>query len=489
MGKAAIKQAGKSKPANSAKPASTRARKHSEPVKDSQPISDYQAFIHSKAQFGSEFGFEPLWMPDFLKDFQVFLNDWSIRKGRAAILADCGMGKSPMALVWGENVVRHTNKPVLLATPLAVTGQMQREAEKFGVDATISRDGKFSSKRIVITNYERLHYFDPSDFGGMVCDEAGILKNFDGATRSSIVEFMRTLSYRLLCSATAAPNDYDELGNCSEALGYLGYQDMLSMFFKQQTSKDHLGWGRTKYLLKPHATDSFWRWVCSFSRTIRKPSDYGFDDREFVLPPLNVTQHVIKTEIPRDGMLFSLPAMSLEEQREERRITLKDRCELVAELLQDVDCAVAWCTLNDEGDLLEQVIQGAVQVSGADSDDEKEEKLTAFSNGQIKKLVTKSVLAGWGLNWQHCCETTVFPSHSFEQFYQLSRRFWRFGQKRPVNVRIVTTQGEQTVVENLNRKAQQADEMFNSILRNTTNALHVDRATYGTTAAQLPDWL
>lgn len=452
-------------------------------------VANYQQFLYRKTQFGADTGFEPTWMPDFLHDFQQFLVTWAIRKGRGALIEDCGLGKTPQLLVWAQNVIEHTNMPVLVLAPLGVLSQVTREAEKFEVEAAISRDGKFDGKRVVVTNYERLHYFNPDDFGGCVCDEASILKNFDGSLKAAITEFMRTIKYRLLTTATAAPNDYDELGTLSECLGYLGYQDMLSTFFKQQTSKDHLGWGRTKYKLRGHATESFWRWVCSWSRPIRKPSDYGYDDGKFILPPLNVLQKVVQTEKARDGFLFSTPAMTLEEQREERRLTLRDRCELVGELLSPIDCAVAWCSLNDEGDLLEKLIDGAVQVSGSDSDDSKEEKLTAFSLGQIKKLVTKPEIAGFGFNWQHCQNTTTFPSHSFERYYQLIRRFWRFGQTKPVNATIVTTQGEITVLENLNRKAAQADEMFTSILRNVTQALHIDRVAYGTKTEELPTWL
>jgi hypothetical protein len=448
----------------------------------------YQEFLERKTQLPSGGGFEPVWMPDFLFDFQQHLVEWAIRKGRAAIFADCGLGKTPMQLVWAENVVRKTNKPVLILTPLAVAGQTIREAEKFGIKATRSQDGTHSGG-IIITNYERLSHFTSADFAGCVCDESSILKNFNGRTKAAITEFCRTLPYRLLCTATAAPNDFDELGTSSEALGYLGYQDMLSRFFKQETKKDHLGWGRTKYRFRGHAERPFWRWVCSWARVCRRPSDMGFPDDDFVLPPLHEHEYITKTSVLREGMLLPLPAVTMQEEREERRLTLSDRCEAAARLVQGDRPAVVWCHLNPEGDLLEKLIPDAVQVSGALPEDEKEKRLVAFQDGSIRVLVTKPKIGCFGLNWQHCNTIVTFPSHSWEQYYQAVRRCWRFGQTRPVDVHIVSTEGEHRVLGNLQRKSRQADQMFEALTQHANDALHLTRQNGFNKQEVLPQWL
>ncbi len=454
-------------------------------------MQTYQDFLARKSQLGSNAGFAPVWMPDFLVDFQGSLTDWTIRKGRAALWADCGLGKTPMQLVVAENWVRKTNKRVLIATPLAVSAQTIREGEKFGIECHRSHEGKFpSSAKIIVTNYDRLHYFNASDFTGMVCDESGVIKHFEAKRTAEITEFMRTLPYRLLCTATAAPNDYVELGTSAESLGEMGFRDMITKFFKQQTSKDHLGWGRTKYLLKGHAEHDFWRWVCSWARAVRKPSDLGFEDGRFILPELKTTEHVIAARTKRADMLFDMPAVTLEEQREERRRTMPERCEKVAELVNDTGKpALCWCHLNPEGDLLEKLIPDAVQVSGSDSDEKKEEAFLAFSSGQIRVLVTKPVIAGWGLNWQHCAHETFFPSHSFEQYYQGVRRCWRFGQENPVNVDLVTSEGERGVLDNLKNKADAADAMFAKLVSLMNDHLAIKRGVPFTGQSEAPSWL
>jgi hypothetical protein len=449
---------------------------------------EYREFLLKKADYGSDRGFDPVVMPDSLYDFQKWLVTWAVKKGRCAIFADCGLGKTLMQLAWSQNIVEFTNKPVLILTPLAVGHQTIKEACKFGFNASRSKCGAVNGAEITVTNYERLTLFDPAMFSGVVCDESSILKNFDGKRKSQITEFMRTVPYRLLCTATAAPNDWDELGTSSEALGYLGYQDMLSMFFRQQTNKDHLGWGRTKFVLRSHAHESFWRWVCSWCRPIRKPSDYGFDDSLFTLPGMSIDQHLIEQNIPRKGMLFATPAVTLQEQREERRNTIEARCARVAELVEGHDRSVMWCDLNDEGDCLEH-IDGAVQVSGKDCDEEKEEKLVAFQDGVIKRLVTKPKIAGFGMNWQHCAHMTSFPSHSFEQHYQCVRRLLRFGQKREVKVDIVTSPGEASVLSNLQRKSSQADVMFDSLLRHVHHALQISPDITFDNKIEVPSWM
>jgi hypothetical protein len=452
-------------------------------------VSDYQAFLDNKSQGGEDSGFAPIFLPDFLVDFQKMLTEWTVRKGRAGLYADTGLGKTPMQLVWAENIRRKTGGSVLILTPLAVSHQTEREGEKFGIECKRSPDGKHRGG-IVITNYQRLHYFDPSDFAGCVCDESSILKNFDGKTKATVTEFMRRIPYRLLCTATAAPNDYFELGTSSEALGYLGFQDMLTRFFKEQTKKDYLGWGRKSYRFRGHAEQPFWRWVCSWARACRKPSDFGFDDGKFKLPPLNEVEHVIECSRPRPGMLFAVPAKTLEEQREERRHTLPERCEAAAKLAAgNGSASVVWCHLNKEADLIERLIPGALQVSGSMSDDQKEERLLAFQSGELQKLIIKPKIGAWGLNWQHCHNIVTFPSHSFEAHYQSVRRCWRFGQEHPVTVSIITTEGEQAVLRNLQRKARQADRMFDALVAHMNEAMHVDRTTEFPKQEEVPSWL
>ena len=429
-------------------------------------MSTYAEFLTSKRQLGGRHGFVPRWMPSWLFDFQQSLVDWSTWKGRGALFCDCGMGKTPMQLVWSQNVIEHTNKPVLVIAPLAASLQTVQEAEKFHIQAMRSTDGRVPPQaQIVVTNYERLHLFSPAEFSGAVCDESSILKNFDGATKAIVTEFLRTLPYRLLCTATAAPNDYIELGTSSEALGEMGHMDILTRFFKNdESSLAPLSHG-AKWRFKPHAERPFWRWMCSWARAARKPSDLGFDDARFVLPELVERVTCVEASRPLAGLLFAVPAQTLQEQREERRMTITERCEAVAELSVGAEKFVAWCHLNAEGDLLEQLIPGAMQVSGSDSDERKEELFTAFTSGELRALVTKPRIGAFGLNWQHCSRMSVFPSHSYEQYYQTVRRCWRFGQTQPVIVDVITTKGEADVLGNLKRKSEQADRMFSALVQ------------------------
>lgn len=465
----------------------------------------YDAFLDAKTSIGGDHGFEPTFIPDRAFDFQSALIQWATKKGRAAIFADCGMGKSLMQLAWAENVVRHTNKHVLILTPLAVGAQMVKEAEKFGVTACRSLDGKFpQSPQVVIANYERLHLFTPQDFSGVVCDESSILKNFSGATKTAVSRFMNKHQFRLLCTATAAPNDFIELGTSSEALGYLPHMDMLKMFFKNDTNTYAAGgnngggarrWAGEqmfggKWRFRGHAERDFWRWVVSWSRAIRKPSDLGFDDRTMTLPPLNMIEHTIKSETPPDGMLFSMPAIGLDEQRKERSRTLEERCEYAAGLTANTgQPAILWCHGVAESKLLKRLTPDAVEVSGDDEDEEKEEKFEAFQTGQARCIVTKPSIAGFGLNWQHCNHQTFFPSHSFEQLYQAVRRCWRFGQLRPVTVDIVASEGEIGVVKNLQRKAHQADEMFANLVSLMGNELHLERKEKERAQVTIPSFI
>ena len=464
-------------------------------------MSAYADFLDEKTQLGGFHGFTPVNMPDHLFDFQKSLVEWACRKGRAAIFADCGLGKTPMQLDWADQVVRHTNKRVLILTPLAVAAQTIEEGDKFGVECARSHEGKPQSK-ITVTNYERLHLFDPNDYVGMVCDESSILKSFDGARRGEITEFMRKMPYRLLCTATAAPNDYIELGTSSEALGELGHMDMLTRFFKndQNTIKPmvyrHSGRNFSaldegaKWRFKGHAERPFWRFICSWARAIRKPSDLGFDDGHFILPPLTVHNHMVEARNIADGYLFPLPAVGLKEQREERRRTIEERCEQTAALVNNTgQPALVWCHLNDEGDLLERLIPDAIQVSGKDSDDRKEDAFAAFAHGQARVLITKPKIGAWGLNFQHCAHVCFFPSHSYEQYYQGVRRCWRFGQTREVVVDVIATEGEQEVMKNLQRKAIAADKMFADLVAHMNESLAIDGRLQFNQTEKVPAWI
>ena len=453
---------------------------------------DYAQFLDRKAQLDGNHGFSPVSMPSWLFDFQAELVEWALLKGRAAVFADCGLGKTAIELVWADNVVQRTGGRVLLLTPLAVTHQIAKDAEKFGIEAKVSRNG-VPHAGITITNYEKLHLFDATQFVGVACDESSILKSYSGATRGAITSFARKLPYRLLATATAAPNDFTELGTSSEALGYLGHMDMLNRFFKNDlnnSAQGRMGGEVIKWRLKGHAELPFWRWVCSWARAVRRPSDLGFDDARFVLPELREVEHVVETETVADGFLFALSAVGLDEQREERRRTLKERCARVADLVNPTgQPALVWCHLNDEGDQLEDMIPDSIQVSGADSDDKKEGKLLDFAEGRARVLITKPKIGAWGLNYQHCNHITFFPSHSFEQYYQGVRRCWRFGQERPVTVDIVTTEGERGVLRNLQRKAEQADKMFSNLVAEMNAAQAIDRASVFTKTQELPQWL
>jgi SNF2 family DNA or RNA helicase len=458
----------------------------------------YAEFLAAKRSLAEPSGFDvaPEALNPALFDFQRELVGWALRQGRAALFADTGLGKTAMQLEWARLIHERTGGDVLILTPLAVSHQTVAEGAKFGVDVHRSMDG-VAHRGITVTNYERLHYFDPAAFVGAVCDESAILKSFDGARRNEITRFMRQMPYRLLCSATPAPNDYTELGTSSEALGYLGHVDMLNRFFvnERQTtavkrSKKNGIWSKeSEWRFKGHAELGFWRWACSWARAIRKPSDLGYDDGAFALPPLTERQHVVTARTPPPGMLFVVDAVTLREQRDERRRTLEERCQMVAALVYHDQPALVWCHLNAEGDRLERLIPGAVQVSGSEPDEAKEEKLIAFATGQARVLVTKPRIAGWGLNFQHCAHTTFFPSHSYEQYYQGVRRCWRYGQTQPVVVDIVTTEGERRVLRNLQTKALAADAMFARLVAEMNDALGIERRDTYIHEPHVPAWL
>jgi hypothetical protein len=472
--------------------------------------STYENFIRTKQQLGGEHGFAPVFMPDSLFDFQRALVDWACRRGRAAIFADCGMGKTAMQLAWAQNIVEKTGGRVLILTPLAVGAQTHREGDKFGVKTERCRDGSFTGK-IIITNYERLHYFKPEDFVAVAADESSIIKHATGATQRAVTRFMLKLPYRSLWTATAAPNDFTELGTSSEALGELSYSDMLKVFFKQMDQKTTDQYERkvanlektaqhfaklsfrvsqaiNGWRLKGHAHDNFWRWVCSWARACRKPSDLGYSDAKFQLPNLIEREHMVNPKTPAEGMLFTLPAFGLREERDERRRTLTERCGLVAELVSHDRPAVVWCHMNAEGDWLEENIPGSVQVSGSTEDDDKERAYEDFANGSKRVLILKPKIGAWGLNWQHCNHVVTFASHSYEQYYQSIRRCWRYGQGKPVTVDIIASEGEGRVRDSMTRKAAQADKMFAELVTHMNNANNL-RTETKTITPIIPAWL
>lgn len=483
----------------------------------------YAEFLERKSQMGGDHGFAPTFRPGWLFDFQSALVEWAVTRGRAAIFADCGLGKTAMQLAWAQNIHEHTNRPVLILTPLAVGAQTVAEGEKFGIRVERSRDGQFTSRGIIVTNYEKLHLFDPSDFVGVVCDESSILKHFTGATQKNVTRFMAKLPYRLLCTATAAPNDYIELGTSAEALGELVYSDMLSRFFRLDENKPHrmdevrahfkstgriYGLDREvakgehyaklayrvsqaigQWRLKGHAVTPFWQWVASWARACRMPSDLGFDDGRFHLPALQEREHIVVPDLPPEGYLFEVPAIGLRAERDERRRTLDARCELVARLVDHDRPAVVWCHMNREGDRLAEVIRDGLQISGSDSDEEKEEAYRAFASGQLRVLITKPKIGAWGLNWQHCAHVVTFASHSYEQFYQSVRRCWRFGQQSPVVVDIIATEGERHVRENMSRKAAAADAMFAQLVTHMQTATRLARTRHAAAPPEVPSWL
>lgn len=456
-------------------------------------MTDYEQFIASKKHSTGSFGFEPVWMPDSAFDFQKAILTKAINKGRIGIFADTGLGKTLIQTAIAENIIRKTNGRVLILTPLAVAFQFIDEAARIGVwDIEHSKDGKFS-KKIVVCNYERLHLFNPSDFQCVMLDESSILKNFQGKIRDQVVAFIKKVPYRFLSTATPSPNDFIELGNSSEALGYMGYMDMLGKFFKSnQNSVDsnnrNIG---EKFYLKPHAERDFFAWVNQWSVMVKKPSDLGFSNEGYDLPELHVKRHMVENSntwcIDGQEALFAMPAKSMTEVREEQKLTVKERCEKAAQLA-DGKTSVYWCNLNEESALLKNLDKDASEIIGSMSIDQKEEILIAFARGEISRLITKAKMTSSGLNWQHCNHTVFFPTWSYEQYYQAIRRFWRFGQKREVTCDMVISEGQERVLEALEQKTNKAIELYSNLVQ-AANATYTHKTKESTTTIKLPEFL
>ena len=394
--------------------------------------------------------------------FQADIVRWALRRGRAAVFAGTGLGKTLMEMEWARVVAAHVRRPVLILTPLAVAAQHVREAAKFGEQITHVRDGaEINGPGIYVTNYEKIEHFDFSKLGGIVLDESSILKAFDGKTRTQLIQSCQQIPFRLAATATPAPNDFMELGNHAEFLGVMSYTEMLSMFFV------HDGGETQKWRIKGHAESEFWKWVCSWAVMLRKPSDLGYEDGAFALPPLRLDQHTVAVEYkPTAGMLFPMQAQTLQERVGARRDTVDDRVECAAALVNaNKRPWIAWCNLNTESDALAKAIPDSVEVRGSDSEDHKTRSLDDFASGKIRVIVTKPSICGFGLNWQHCADMAfVGLNDSWEQVYQAIRRCWRFGQTKPVNVHFIASEIEGAVVANLARKDAQAEQMAREMI-------------------------
>ena len=397
-------------------------------------------------------------LPSCLFGFQRDIVIWALRRGRAALFAGTGLGKSLMELAWGDAVAKATGGMVLLLAPLAVAAQMMREAEKFGIDARIVTCQAECGPGINIANYQKLHHFDLSKFVGLILDESSILKSTDGKYRTALIAAAQSIPFRLAATATPAPNDFMELGNHAEFLGVMSYTDMLATFFV------HDGGSVRDWRLKGHAENDFWRWMASWAVMFRNPRDLGYANDGYDLPPLTYHQHVVEAGMPtsdgRQAGLFALPAITLAERLAARRATVAERVARAVSVTPADRPFVWWCNLNDESEALAAQIPGAIEVRGSDRDDIKERRLVDFSEGRIRVLVTKPSICGFGMNWQHCADTGfVGLNDSFEQYYQAIRRFWRFGQANEVNCHIVAADTEGATVANIRRKEADAERM------------------------------
>lgn len=439
----------------------------------------YEEFLQNKLVAAPKTGFDCGPINPLAKPFQSDIIRWALKRGRAAIFADTGLGKTFMQLEWARHVAENYGKVLILA-PLAVGAQTVREASKFGIDG-VAHVSDPTGDRIQVTNYEKLHRFDPGIYSGIVLDESSILKGFDGKFRKAVTAFSSQIAFRLPCTATPAPNDYMELGNHAEYLGVMTCAEMLAMFFT------HDGGDTSKWRLKGHAQTEFWKWVCSWAVAIRKPSDLGYSNDGYILPHLHMIQHTIESGIVTEGSLFQQEAETLSERQRARAQTVHLRVEEAAGMVNaSTEHWIVWCDLNAESEALAKAIPDAVEVRGSDSAEKKEQALDAFSRGEIRVLVSKASICGFGMNWQHCRNIAfVGLSDSFEQLYQAIRRCWRFGQQREVYAHIITADIEGAVVRNIQRKEQQAMEMMDGMvehmreeMRANITAASADKSEY-----------
>jgi hypothetical protein len=457
----------------------------------------YETFLASKRLIVEPAGIEePPPLSEKLAPFQGDITRWALRRGRAANWADCGLGKGWMALEFGRVVAAETQEPVLILAPLAVAQQFRSEGRKLGVLVTVCRDGADVTPGVNVANYDRLHRFDPEVFGGVVLDESSCLKDYSSATRNQLLEAFARTPFKLCCSATPAPNDHVELGNHAEFLGVMSRAEMLATFFC------HDGGETQVWRLKGHARADFWRWLSSWACIVRKPSDLGYADDGYELPPLNIHEHTVPVgaEYAREaGTLFIDAASGLTAQRASRRSSLGGRVKVCADLVNDSsEPWLVWCDLNAESEALTRAIPGAVEVKGADDAEDKEAALTDFIEGRVRVLVTKPSIAGYGLNMQRCAHVAfVGLSNSFEAWYQAIRRSWRFGQLRPVECHLILSDADGSVRANIERKRLAAEEMATEMLagmgeiqNRTIRALARESDPYQPTKPmRLPCWL
>lgn len=446
---------------------------------------NYQEFLNRKKVIDPNTGHEPKEISGILFDFQKDIVRWALRRGRAAIFADCGLGKTMMQLEWAQHVVNQTDGDVLILAPLAVSAQTHREAQNM-LDLNIKICAEQSDVKpgINITNYEKLHNFNASHFAGVVLDESSIIKHHTSKTRDQLLESFAQTPYRLACTATPSPNDYMELGNHSEFLGVMSRSEMLSMFFI------HDGGDTAKWRLKGHAQAEFWKWLCSWAVMVRRPSDLGYSDDNFVLPALSHNSHVLKSEKPLNGMLFTVAAKTMQERREARKLSLPGRVKLAADLVNDSDEAwIVWCDLNSESEMLRRLIPDAIEVKGSDDNKYKENAMVGFSEGKYRVIVSKPSISGFGMNWQHCHNMAfVGLSDSFEAYYQATRRCWRFGQKHPVNVHVITSELEGNIVANIKRKEKDAETMASSMVDHMSTISSAEiKGSYRTSTDYAPE--
>lgn len=447
----------------------------------------YEAFLESKRITVPACGVDVAEVNPVLFPFQADITKWALKKGKAAIFAGTGLGKTAMQLEWANNIPGD----VLIIAPLAVSQQTVREGAKFGIDVNLCRQQSEVKQGINITNYEMIHKFDLESFTGVVLDESSILKSFDGKTRNLIIESFAQTPYKLACTATPAPNDHMELGNHAEFLGVMGRSEMLSMFFV------HDGGDTAKWRLKGHAVQKFWEWVSSWAVMLQKPSDLGYDDNGFILPPLNIEAAVVKATETPEGSLFAIEAQTLQERQAARRSSIEDRVKYCADIVNDLDePCIIWCNLNGESEALTKAIGGAVEIRGSHSPEYKEKAMSDFTEGRIKKLVTKPSICGFGMNWQHCSKQVfVGLSDSFEQYYQAVRRCWRFGQTKQVDVYVITAETEGAVVTNIKRKEEDFETMLSGMISATQEITRAniqgtcrDVSEYETDIARGKDW-
>ena len=424
----------------------------------------YAAYLASKLARDPATGIaDPADLPATLFPFQRDLVRWALRRGRAAVFAGTGLGKTLIELAWANAVARHTGKPVLILTPLAVAPQFVEEGARFGIEVTRATTQIDIRRGVYVTNYDKLEKFALHAFGGIVLDESSILKAFNGKTRNALIAGCQSIPFRLAATATPAPNDFMELGNHAEFLGVMNYAEMLAMFFV------HDGGETQKWRLKGHAASEFWRWMCSWSVMLTKPSDLGYPNDGYDLPPLNIHHHRVEVEYEpsmETGFLFPMEAQTLSERLGARRGSIEQRVECAAALINSNDRPwVAWCNLNAESSALAKAIDDAVEVTGSDKEGEKERKVVGFKNGEIRVLVSKPSIMGFGMNFQHCHDTAfVGLNDSFEQIFQSVRRFWRFGQRHAVDAHFIAAETEGAVVANLRRKEADAQAMIEAMV-------------------------